>query len=270
MGRVYHWRNFTDNKYIDLVDEETEINIHTISDEINFDANFLPLCNYFLKKYNSFQIPKDIESKLDELFLKYNIINLKPNMLLIGCALQYSYSINFGITKDELLEDFDSTSKDFKELLKTLKEYLFSENLKRLPDVSFKTLTNGTINIKNFFVKWDIYDALCDSFDLTKENFEERSQDLLKMTNKVILDKYPEKVKVDFIQNIFKYLVENKILKRADTLIFIGVFFKLFQVKVNNNESELEIYDTLEDNINSIDPKNLNHYITRPPKLFHY
>ncbi len=270
MGRLYQWKNFSNDKFVDIVLEETDLNVHAVSNEININATILPLCNSFLKKYNSFQIPVDIESKLDELFLKFDLNEFKPQILIIGCALQYSYSNNFGITQTELQKDFDSNFKDFKEFLKILKGYLFSENLKRLPDVSFKTLTNGTTNIKNFFVKWDIYDALCCSFDLTKENFEERSQVLLKMTNKVIFDKYPEKVKVDFIQNIFKYLVDNEILKRVDALRFIGVFFKLFQVKINNNESELEIYDTLEDNINSIDSKNLNHYITRPPKLFHY
>ncbi|WP_458628263.1 hypothetical protein [Winogradskyella sp. PC D3.3] len=270
MGREYRWKNFTENKYVDLVEELTQINVYNISSDIKFDETFHSLCLLFSKEYSTFKIPLVVEKKLGELFLRFNIEKFKPQMRIIGCALQDSYSNNFGIVKDDLLNDFDTNFKDFKELLEVLKEYLYSENLKRMPDVSFKTMTNGTTNIKNFFVKLDIYEALCSGFDLTKENYEARSQELLNKTNKIILHKYAEKVKVDFIQGIHKYLVSNNLLDTSNSLKFIGVFFKYFQVKINNSKVEFELYDTLEDNIKSLDLKNLNHYLTRPRKLFHY
>ncbi|UGU14258.1 hypothetical protein LS482_11090 [Sinomicrobium kalidii] len=271
MDRLYHWRNFVNNKYVALEGNDSSINLHTIPHEVNSGTIIYPLCKTFLKTYKTFQIPTHIEEKLDELLERFNTPHLKSPLLIFGCALQESYSDNFDIPKDDLLKDFDVESKDFKTLLGILRNYLFAENRKHLPDVSFKTFTEGTTTIKNFFVKHDIYDALCHSFNLKKENFEERSQELLAMTNQIMVDKYPEKVKVDFIQALFNYIGTETELTKSDILKLIGVFFTLFQVKVSNSkDTEFYIHNYLEDNIKSVDLKNLNHYITRPPILFHY
>lgn len=268
MDRVYNWKNFVDNRYEDFSGEDSDLKLHELSGTESMDSELYSLCKSFIVSYDGLKIPTQIEVKLDELLLEFDLAEQKSSFLVIGCALQLSFSDSFEIEVGGLMKDFDSEFKDFKELLKVLKMYLFADNLKQLPDVTFKTLKEGNFYVKNFFVKWDIYFALCSGFGLNKENFETRSQELLNMTNKSIVDRYPEKVKVDFIQSIFNYLSE-KSFNRADALRFIGVFFKFFQIEVNKAK-EFLIYDSLELNISSIDIKNLYHYISRPPKLFHY
>lgn len=269
MDRVYNWKNFVDNRYEDFSGEDSDLKLHELSGTESMDFELYSLCKSFIVSYDGLKIPTQIEVKLDELLLKFNLFEQKASFLVIGCALQYNYSNNFEIEIDDLLKDFDSDFKDFKSLLKILEMYLFANNLKHLPEVSFKTFNEGSFNVKNFFVKWRMYGALCDGFGLTKENYEKRSHELLNMTNRAIVDKYPEKVKVDFIKGIYKYLIEGE-FKRANALRFIGVFFKFFQVEINNKGTEFYIYDSLEDNVKSININNLYFYITRERKLFHY
>jgi len=266
MDRIYNWKNFSNNQY--EVYLEGDLKLFEMPNHELIDSNVYPLCKSFLNSYKGFEMPSQMELKLDELFEKFNLIEEKSTFLALGCSLQQNFSDNYQIEKDDLLTDFDLEFKDFKNLLDVLEKYLFAENLKNLPEVTFRTIREGNIQIKNFFVKWDIYEALCNGFDLTKENFQVRSQELLDMTNNIIVDRYPEKVKVDFIQGIFRYLSQKE-FTRANALRFIGVFFKFFQIEINNKEEEFLIFDSLEDNIKSINIKNLYHYITRPPKLFH-
>jgi len=267
-NRIYNWRSFTSNKYEEVLG--ISASLHEVVNDFPDNSISYLLSKNFIAEYKYFQIPSTIEVLLDELFLFYNLTEQKSQLIKVGISMQMNYSDNYSLVKDDLLEDFDIEYKDFRKLLEVLKDYLFSENLKRLPEISFKPITKKTTSIKNFFVKWDIYQVLCNGFDLTKDNFEKRSQELLNKTNRVIVNNYSEKVKVDFIQGIYNHLKNSTELSRADILRFIGVFFRLFQVKINNKDSYFEIYNSLRANIESVDLKNLNHYLTRPPKLYHY
>lgn len=168
-----------------------------------------------------------------------------------------------------MLNDFNNQYLEFRELLEKLQTYLFNDNKNNLPDISFKPFTEPTITLKNFFVKLDIYDALCKGFGLTKENFEQRSNELLE-PNKLKIDKFAEKVKFDFFHILYEYLIQEKELKRADALKFIGNYFLFFQIRIKKDSTEIELYQDINDNLEDSDIKNLNHYLTRPPKFHHF
>lgn len=251
MDRIYHWKNFVENSFAEV--EESINTISKYSIPTNFDQEFTiyPLCSFFIKSYDSFHIPNTIEEKLNELLEKFDTTELNPELLILGCALQHSYSENYEIVNedDELLKEFDESKKEFKKLLKVLNNYLNSNDYKDLPNITFRPLIGEAKQIKNSFVKWDIYDAICNGFDLNKRNFEARSKELLAMNNQVQVKKYCEKVKVDFINGLYNYIDIKAELKRADKLRFVGVFLKLFQVKINNSsDDEFELYESLEDN----------------------
>lgn len=269
-GELYHWKYFTNNKFEVSSDLDSTINNYNISYDVILDTPFYEFCKSFTIGYTSFEIPSGIESKLDELLVKYNQEDLKPLLLITGIALQKAYSDNFEFDKkDDLLNDFNNQYLEFRELLEKLQTYLFNDNKNNLPDISFKPFTEPTITLKNFFVKLDIYDALCKGFGLTKENFEQRSNELLE-PNKLKIDKFAEKVKFDFFHILYEYLIQEKELKRADALKFIGNYFLFFQIRIKKDSTEIELYQDINDNLEDSDIKNLNHYLTRPPKFHHF
>ncbi|PHQ30886.1 hypothetical protein [Leeuwenhoekiella nanhaiensis] len=269
MEKIYFWKYLINDKY-EISTAETRVEIHSVINSEDFKKlGIFHLTKFFINSYDIFQIPEDIDSKIEELLQNFSIGELKRELLIYGCSLQSQFAENYNILKDDLLEDFDLEYKEFKKLLAVLRSYLFADNLKNLPTITFKTFSEGNVNIKNFFVIKDIYEAICEGFDLKKENFEERSRNLLEMTNRIKVEKYSEKVKVDFIRCLYDFLTSLG-FENVNALKFIGVFFKLFQIQLNNNEDELEIYDNLEDNLKSIDLKNLTHYIKRPPNFSYY
>lgn len=90
-GELYHWKYFTNNKFEVSSDLDSTINNYNISYDVILDTPFYEFCKSFTIGYTSFEIPSGIESKLDELLVKYNQEDLKPLLLITGIALQKAY-----------------------------------------------------------------------------------------------------------------------------------------------------------------------------------
>lgn len=271
-NKVYNWRKFTNNKFMSLVGSEENVNEYNLAEQIVPESPFYEFSKVFITEYRSFRMPSNIESKLDELLAIHNLSDLKRVFLITGVSLQKQYLDDFDVNKDDLLNDFDVQYKELQELLVVLKNYLFADkyDLNSSPNITFKPLTSKTVTIKNFFVKIDIYETLCLGYSLTKENFEERSKEIMEATNRLKVDRYSEKVKFDFFHILYKYLTEERSLQRADALRFIGNYFLFFQIRIKSTSTEIELYEDIKDNLEDSDIKNLNHYLTRLPKLYHF
>ncbi|TCP27978.1 hypothetical protein EV195_101137 [Tenacibaculum skagerrakense] len=124
--KVYKWRNFTNNKFLALVGSEENNNEHNLVEQIVPESPFYEFSKVFITEYRSFQIPSNIESKLDELLDIYNLSDIKQILLVTGVSLQKKYSDYFYVEKDDLLNDFDVQYKELQELLVVLKDYLFA------------------------------------------------------------------------------------------------------------------------------------------------
>lgn len=261
---LYKWKNFADNsQYSTRTIEECELNFRDLPTEI--DSIVKP----FFKHYQNAEIPTFNKRLLVDLLALNRLDISLEQFMTIGCALQAQWNSALTIYEDDdLVKNFDLEKESYQALFDVLEKFLFAENHKDLYSLSFKSLSNGTTTIKNFFVLRDLYEAICLGYGITKENFEERKAEILLMTNQIKLPKLGEKIKIDYTRALYDS-IESKFSKDAEILKFIGAFFHIFQVPTNNSQTLELLYDNISDTLESIDIKNFRHYLTHRPSIFH-
>jgi hypothetical protein len=261
---LYKWKNFAgDSQYGTRTIEECELNFHDLPTEI--DSIVKP----FFRHYQTAEMPTFNKRLLVDLLALNRLDISLEQFITIGCALQAQWNSALTIYEDDdLVKDFDLEKENYEVLFDVLEKFLFTENHKDLHSLSFKSLSNGTTTIKNFFILRDLYEAICLGYGISKENFEERKAEILSMTNHVKLSKQGEKIKTDYARALYN-TIESKFTKEADRLRFIGTFFHIFQVPTNNSQTRDLLYDDISGTLKSIDIKNFRHYLTNRPSTFH-
>lgn len=261
--RKYIWRKFENVNYINI-DERIRCYEYDVTTRIELSTELNHLTSPFNKSFSLAVIPIEMDSLLEELLREFNLLIYKPQFLIIGFSLQKIYSDNFNIQKDNLSSDFENENEDYLKLLDILREYLFAQDKNHLHSISFKYNTGITQPIKNFFAVDTIYEAMCIGLDINKENFDERKIDLLSKCNNYKVEKYPEKIKTEFIQAIYNYIKPSFDTDNT-SLRFIGCFLNIFQVPSNNKEHEINNNQSIAEMLSSLALTNLRHYINRPP-----
>jgi hypothetical protein len=198
------------------------------------------------------------------LLAEYNLGD-KEQLLTLGCSLQELYSNNYNAHYDDLSKDFDAYHEEYVYLLEALEKYLFAPNKAPLDSIAFKMKSqHPSVFIKNFFVLDDVYKAVCIGLDITVDNFETRKKELIGVPNKVKFFRYDSQIKKDFIKRFYEF-VEPIVGSESTSLKVVGTFLHVFEIPSNNKEFDgyIELYEDLNEQLKSIDIKNLRHALTR-------
>jgi hypothetical protein len=237
----------------------TTINLKPLDDKFKVRGK-----NYF--PFVTALIPAKIISLLQELLNEYGCLSDSIDdftSLLVYC--QHHFVTSTKKEPTEISNNFIHVAKDLEALMNVLKDYLFATDRKYINSISFKFIgSKKTIAIDNFFIVDDIYRAIMFDFDLTKENFEERKQEIISLSeveNIRRITKPAEWFKKGIIKIIFWHLMD-KGFSQTLSLKFIGVFLTLCQIK-SNNRDKFFTSDSLKDLKADIDVKNLLHYVKR-------
>ena len=218
--------------------------------------------------FTKVRIPQKVYSLLKELLNHHDLSDSLNDFisLLVYCQYHYFFAKQEVITP--MLEDFIYESKELGALMEILGEYLFASNYNYLNTVSFRFKgRRKAVTIDNIFIVKEIYQSIINEYGLTKENFEERKRKILsasKVENTKNITKPAKSFKKEVIRTIYQCLSDKNLsLSDSDKLKFIGVFLSLCQIKDNDRNKTLYIFDSLKDAMGDVDIKNLRHYITR-------
>ena len=264
-GKYYKLKKFSSDSYIPF--PEKGINFKTASLDW-FGDNLIDDIKTFTNTYSHVSVPQKIYSMLQKLLIKYSLINYKLEFLTLICATQRSYLMflkHYEDKEDGLEIDFQNKKKDLKELINVLEGYLFANDRNNLHSISFKfNKEEPTVPINNFFVMEDIYSSICEGFNITKDNFHKRKDELLSEVNKFDYNRGADYIKYNMSVLLFK-LVGDNCKTQSDAIMFVILFLHLSQIKANKNNlssqiefSEGDIWETESDDI-----KNMRLYILR-------
>src|SRR5690606_3715773 len=117
--------------------------------------------------------------------------------------------------------------------------------------------------IKNYFVVNDIYSCICIALDINRGNFQERKIEIAQRNNNYDVEMYSEMVKTEYVQSMFNFYFD-KCGNKTKSLKFAGALLTIFQIPLNNRSLYVENNENIDDLLNSVDTKNLRHYVTRP------
>ncbi|WP_294333528.1 hypothetical protein [uncultured Chryseobacterium sp.] len=214
-------------------------------------------------KFKQFSIPSNILKLLGELVKLYNLEIFSSDFITLLAFTQNTY---FNENKhlsiiNSMDEDYLNLSKNLSSLFDILEEYLFSNNYNYLKSIYFKNKNGNNLTVDNFFVVQDIYSSIIHYYGFNKDNFSSKRMQILEDESTVQFKNTSESYKKQFIKRLYSFLIDQD-LKKSDSLRFIGVFLHFTQIQ-SNNKYPIEIYDTLKENIESIDLKNLYNYISR-------
>ncbi|SHF23210.1 hypothetical protein [Chryseobacterium takakiae] len=214
-------------------------------------------------KFKQFSVPSNILKLLRELVKLYNLEIFSSDFITLLAFTQNTYfneSEHLSII-NSMDEDYLNLSKNLSSLFDILEEYLFSNNYNYLKSIYFKNKNGNNLTVDNFFLVQDIYSSIIHYYGFNKDNFSSKRLQILEDESTMQFKNTSEIYKKQFIKQLHSFLIDRD-LKKSDSLRFIGVFLHFAQIQ-SNNKYPVEIYDTLKENIESIDLKNLNNYISR-------
>ncbi|MCF6308657.1 MAG: hypothetical protein L3J09_12000 [Flavobacteriaceae bacterium] len=249
MGNTYFFNDKDDYKAIEIV----ELNL--------FNHNLEEYFKYFSSKHNKTHFSSKKYQILEELLIKYSLEEKLCSMISFICSLNYTYTLFNGIKVDsaKLLGDFQNEKKDLEILLDLIEDYLGDKNKKGIDSLLFKF--NPTVTINNYFVIKQLLDAAIIGMEITKDNFQTRKKELLDNCGSFNYKKGRRYVLSTIIKPFYEYLTDLG-SNQSDALKFIGVILHLSDIRSNKNEP-IELFDSLSDNLDDIEIKNLRIFFTR-------
>jgi hypothetical protein len=264
--KTYYFKKYFSNseysEYSDFSESLVNINILPIQ---SINHTFLDTIS---QNYSSLFIPKNSLDDLDKLLTSFNLMNYKEDFLSLITIIQSTFLLYNEEYEGALHEDFIKEKKEFENLIKVLEIYLFGSK-KELYPISFKFFSKKTQIIKNFFLIDDIYKAILKYYNLDKENFQVRTQEILsEYNNNFNFKKGGDFIKSESIKILFNFLKE-KVINISDNkaLKFCGILLHICQIPSNNNKNDIMIGD-IKDTLVVIDHENLRHYINDRTKFF--
>ena len=255
----YPWKFFQEKLY--LVGEIKEDFIYCA---LPRTTSFVSGQDKFSEEFNSVNMPKQNYNILFKLLETIGCENQITKFITIGCCLQSYYSKFHFWANQELFKEADRYNNEKDNLLKVLEEYLRHPDMEKVHSISFKFNREPTVSIKNKFVLLELFQAITDGYGITWDNFNEVNNP--DSRNRLLATKSHEKIKIEFIKSFYN-LIFPYYNSDSNTLKFIGAFMYIFNVPINTEESEIELYSNIDDLLKSINIKSLKHYITRPPKI---
>ncbi|WP_026837062.1 hypothetical protein [Gillisia sp. JM1] len=203
-------------------------------------------------KYSQIALPKIINDLIDDFFSLYGNLELKNSLVNIIAGSQNLYRrLKDADTNVNLFSDFQHEKKDRRALLELLEKYHFEEK-DFVKEVVFKN--EKRLRIQNFFTIKDICDALIQHYELnieSREEFENRKNELLSETNQINYDKFTgfcRYLTCTALKNLF-----NSIAPTNNELFeIIAVFLNCAQIPRISN-TDYTISPKFKENLSEID-----------------
>lgn len=258
----YIFKKIENDNYIDFTENLSSVQYTQL-------IYFTHLQEKFTFSYLNSKIPFDLLKFIDDLLSKYRIIEFKTEFTSLlmfvqdmFCSFKDSYS-------DDLINDFTDEDKEYKNLFNILELYLFSEiNKPQSIAFKFKQKDNKISTIENSIVVEDIFKSILKNLDINKNNFYKKRDQILSQSEHIKHNAGGDYVRVLIVKTLFYFLKsktsgfsENQLLK------FCGCFLHLCQIPYYHKISEIQI-DSIESELNSIEPAILRNFIKRPNQLF--
>ena len=221
--------------------------------------------------YGKLKLPDKYLSLLTEALIKYNKLEYLNEFISFIPVVQESY-IDQSILLDwsreaPFLKDLINENNDLVELLPIMKSYF--ENREELTRISFK-VGKQTIPISNRNIILEICKGIASTYGFTEEDFKMhgitgKQQELMEKQhsqriNKVHSFHYLQSIKSSIVRAIIKLLFLKD--DSNDNMRFAGLFLNICQLRSNNN-IDVDIKDTLEENLMIQDVNNIRNYHTR-------
>ncbi|WP_321826266.1 hypothetical protein [Maribacter dokdonensis] len=256
--------DYTIKKYVgnsDYVD--FDISLEDISLSINLNPSQLhflePEMNGNLINFEKVSLPTSSYNNLKSLLNHFNLSEQLELFVLLLANTQHYYLLYSEKVSDSMMEDFMEEKKEMVKFLSVLEKSLFYGG-SQTHSISFK-FKEETITIKNNFIQSDIYRVLLNQFDISKENFRERKEELLNSSSRFRFEKggeYVKSVVVQYISNLFRIYAST--IGQNQLLRFSGVFLHIAEIPSNNNLDEVVVGD-IDNALRLIDYTNMRHYL---------
>jgi hypothetical protein len=259
--KTYYFKKYSsDSTYFDFSENLVHINILPIqSINLTFSDNIS-------QNYSSLFIPQNSLNDLDRLLNYFNLINYREDFLSLITIIQSTFILYSEKFEGELHEDFLKEKKEFKNLINVLEIYLYGSRTE-LYSVSFKFFSKNTQTVKNFFLIEEIYKAILKYYNLDKENFQVRKQEILSEDNNFNFKKGGDFIKSESTKTLFTFLKETVInITDNNALKFCGILLHICQIPSNKNRNDIMI-GGIKDTLFVIDHQNLRHYIDNRPNF---
>lgn len=263
---TYQWRKFKGgNQKYELSIERTNLVSYHVN-EVSLDSNFDTLFSSFCNSFENLTIPNLNDNALNAFVTHIGKEDKRDSFRVLGCALQKQFSDDYNEIWGESGYDFSNHKKDFNSLLDFLEKYLNSKDKSGYSGILFKNKVANE-SLKNSFVVDEVYSAICQGFNLTKDNFEVRKEEIIKRTNSFDLEKNAERFKWDFIKRLYKYF-NGFISSENESIKLIGVFLHIFSVPYKLRPEPIEISTDINNLVEIVDYQYIRNNILRDRTFF--
>ncbi|SNQ43832.1 hypothetical protein [Cellulophaga lytica] len=258
---TYQWRKFKGvNQKYELSTESTNLISYPVN-EISLDSNFGTLFSSFCNSFENLTIPNLNDNALNALVRYIGKEDKLESFRILGCALQQQFSNDYNEIWGKSGYDFSNHNKDFNSLLDFLEKYLNSKDKSGYSSILFKNDISNE-SLQNSFVIDEVYNAICQGFNLTKDNFKVKKEKILKRTNSFDLEKNAERFKWDFIKGLYVYL-KRLIASENECLKLIGVFLHIFSIPYKLKPEVIDITADNETLMSLVDYQYIRNNLTR-------
>lgn len=259
--KTYKLKKYVDkSSYVDfscvLINKE-------INDLKHIEFNLFEESNQFKSEskvqYDFLTLPKKSYEDLLSLLDYFELKSFETEFLSFISITQSTYLLYDNDPETKLYHDFLNLKKDLKKLIEVLELYLFRDKDEHY-SISFKQNTGSATTFKNAFLLNHIYESIVQYFEINKDNFQTRKEEILsehaatfnyKKGGKFVIIK-SVKALYDFLKTQKENTSDNELLR------FCGVFLHICQIPSNSNSEDLSIGE-IEDSIKLIDHQNLRH-----------
>ena len=259
-GNVYILKKYIDKQnYSEFTEDLVEQNIEPLQ-----NITFLEHNNSSFRKI---KLPNTSLQALDFILNKFELSKFKEEFLSLISLTQNLYLTYLEIYSDELINDFKDEKKELQNFLNIIEEYL-NNGKKSIHSISFKFNTENFNPIKNKFLLEDLFKSLLINFDINRDNFLQRKQELLLQSETIKHKKGGEFVKSELVKSLAVFLKSNvSNISEITALRFCDYFLHICQIQSNNNDEEI-VLENYEDDFNGIDYQNLKHFLTNRANFY--
>ena len=275
---TYHFRRFETDGFVDYGGENVEVPARNF---LILGEGLTEKIAAFPQEYSILKMPVSIVSFVDKVLDKYNLGMMREEFLTSLCAVQYAFTFyKEWNTDDQTHKDLEKERVEWTVLLNLIEKYLFTEDKKPFRSIKFdfdkqEKSTSGnlipateSVKFRNSFVVQDIFQALCTRFNLNKNNYHVRREELLAETNSFLFSKGDLLIRKNMAETWRTYLWPNIISGKNETNRFIGLFLNLSQVNYKRSvaEIDLNIQEDVDFNLKLVDHQYVDNLIERPLK----
>jgi hypothetical protein len=237
---------------------------------LNEDEVIIKLISEFQIKYNSVSIPDRYLELLTELLNKHELIQFKEEFVSIIGFINYTVNLHTpeiieSEKQNDLILEFQNEKEEWIMLLDFIEKFLNQHNKKDILQLKIINV-DTSLKLKNFFVIKDAIESLCIGLGINEENYEKRRIEILNDLNGLNFKNLSKFISRKSLSLMFEFLQKNS-LTVVDALRFAGLIFRLSNVMIEKENTEIELFPHLDTNLDDINYNNLRNQLSRIPSI---